>query len=272
MASLVRYTQDIYMSTSLQDNPGQRGFNRIAQTLRRSIMVGELTPRAKLPPISELAREYDTTAITVRRALRDLEDEGLIRVEHGVGTFVADWVRQFDLLHLPSFAAEMAAHDLRPRTEVLGREMNVLRPEAAAALGQTTSAPVHVLTRLRRVSDRPIVLQHSHLHASLRAVCEEYVPERSLYELLREATERAPFAADETIRSVQLSEDVARSLDVEAGEPGFVSARITYDALGQPLVYDEAFFPSRRVALEVRRRAGQTQFEYRILPSAGDKQ
>jgi DNA-binding GntR family transcriptional regulator len=260
------------MSTSLQDISGQRGFSRIAQILRRSITGGELTPRAQLPPIAELARKYDTTAITVRRALRDLEGEGLIRVEHGVGTFVADWVRQFDLLHLPSFAAEMAAHDLRPQTAVLGRELAAHQPEPAVALGQGAAAPVHVLTRLRRVNNRPIVLHHSYLHGSLRAVCEEYSPERSLYELLREATGRAPFAAEESIRAVQLSEEAARSLETEPGAPGFLSARTTYDAAGQPLVYDEAFFPSSRVALEVRRRAGQTQFEYRILPSAGDTQ
>jgi len=235
-------------------------------------MVGELTPRAQLPPIAELARTYDTTAITVRRALRDLESEGLIRVEHGVGTFVADWVRQFDLLHLPSFAAEMAAHDLRPQTEVLERGADLRRPEAAAALGVAPGAPVHVLTRLRRVNGCPIVLQHSFLHGSLRAVCDGYTPERSLYEMLREATGRAPFAADETIRAIQLTEAAARRLEAETGEPGFISARTTYDAVGQPLVYDEAFFPSSRVALEVRRRAGQTQFEYRIQPSAGDKQ
>lgn len=260
------------MSTSLQDNAGQRGFNRIAQTLRRSITGGELSPRTQLPPIAELARTYDTTAITVRRALRDLEGEGLIRVEHGVGTFVADWARQFDLLHLPSFAAELAAHDLRPQTEVLGREVQAHRPEQATALGLDPGAAVHVLTRLRRVSETPIVLQHSYLHVSLRAVCEGYTPERSLYELLREATGRAPFAADETIRAVQLSEAAARSLETEPGAPGFLSARTTFDAAGQPLVYDEAYFPSARVALEVRRQAGQTQFEYRILPSAGDTQ
>lgn len=260
------------MSTSLQDYNGQRGFNRIAEALRRAITTGELTPRAQLPPIAELARRYETTAITVRRALRDLEEEGLIRVEHGVGTFVADWARQFDLLHLPSFAAELAAHDLRPQTEVLGRELDVARPEAAAALGLSRGGTVHVLTRLRRVNGRPIVLQHSYLHGSLRTVVESYTPERSLYEMLREATGRAPFAADEMINATQLSDAATGSLELGRDAAGFRSARTTFDAAGQPLVYDEAFFPSDRVALEVRRRAGQTQFEYRILPSAGDTQ
>lgn len=257
------------MSTSLQDYTAQRGFNRIAESLRRSITGGELAPRTQLPPIAVLAREYDTTAITVRRALRDLEEEGLIRVEHGVGTFVADWARQFDFLHLPSFATELAAHDLRPQTEVLGREFAVVQGEAAGALGLPHGARLHVLTRLRRVNGRPIVLQRSYLHGGLRRVVEEYAPERSLYEMLREATGRAPLAAEENIRTVQLPEPVAGPLEA-AGALGFRSTRTTFDAAGEPLVYDEAFFPSDRVALEVRRRAGQTQFEYRILPSAGE--
>jgi GntR family transcriptional regulator len=258
------------MSTSLRDYTTQRGFNRIAEALRRSITGGELAPRTQLPPIAVLAREYETTAITVRRALRDLEAEGLIRVEHGVGTFVADWARQFDLLHLPSFATELAAHDLRPQTEVLGRQFAAVDAEAAGALGMAQGATLHVLTRLRRVNGRPIVLQRSYLHGSLRRVVEEYSPERSLYEMLREATGRVPLAAEESIRTVQLSELTAGPLETAEGALGFRSARTTFDAAGEPLVYDEAFFPSDRVALEVRRRAGQAQFEYRILPSAGE--
>src|SRR5438874_9375286 len=104
------------MSTSLnhyQAGPGS-GYLGIAAALRERITRGELPAGAQLPPIGELARQHATTAITARRALRALEEEGLVRVEHGVGTFVADWARGFDLL--PSFGAEMAARDLRVET------------------------------------------------------------------------------------------------------------------------------------------------------------
>src|SRR5436309_2534118 len=94
------------MSTSLIQIPAG-GYLSIAGRLREQILAGTLAPGVQLPPISELARRHDTTPVTVRRALRQLEEEGLVRVEHGVGTFAADWMRGFDLL--PSFSAEMAS-------------------------------------------------------------------------------------------------------------------------------------------------------------------
>ena len=65
------------MSTSLHGSAALRGFNAIADALRRALLAGELTPGAQLPPIGEMARQYGATAITVRRALRALERVGL---------------------------------------------------------------------------------------------------------------------------------------------------------------------------------------------------
>src|SRR6476469_3686184 len=98
------------MSTSSYHPAGREGSGAsgIALALRRDIAAGRLSPAEQLPPINALAQAYRTTAITVRRALRTLEEEGLVRVEHGVGTFVADWSGRYDLLHLPSFSAQMA--------------------------------------------------------------------------------------------------------------------------------------------------------------------
>jgi GntR family transcriptional regulator len=183
-----------------------------------------------------------------------------------VGTFVADWAGQFDLLYLPSFTAEMAAHDVRPATVVLDRASVTDAPEARAALRLGATEAVHVLTRVRRVGAQPIVLQSSYLGGALREVVERYTPDRSLYEMVREATGRAPLAAEETLCALALGPDAAALLAVESGAPGWIAARTTYDAEGLPLVYDEAFFPSERVELQLSRRAGQTRFEYRIKP------
>src|SRR5690349_40972 len=109
------------MSISLDNFEEAAGYPAIAQALRGSIVRGEMKAGEQLPPISALARCFGTTAITVRRALRLLEEQGLVRVEHGNGTFVADWSRAYDLPHLPSFSAEMAARELRVETVVRGR-------------------------------------------------------------------------------------------------------------------------------------------------------
>ena len=62
-------------------------WRQVAADLRRRIAGGEFPVR--LPSQHDLAYEYETTVITLRKALKELEDEGLIVTEHGWGSRVA---------------------------------------------------------------------------------------------------------------------------------------------------------------------------------------
>jgi GntR family transcriptional regulator len=258
----------MYMSTSLEHN-ARSGYGHIAHRLRAEILDGSFRADQQLPSISELARRFGTTVVTVRRALARLEDEGLLRVEHGSGSFVADWSRGFDLLQLPSFSEEMSDRSIRAVTEVVGRGPRVRHAPAAIALGLEEGAPVAVLARVRRVRNIPIVFQKSYLPEAQRDLVGAYTPERSLYELLRDRAGAAPVSAEERLRPVSLPEDVAAMLEVEAGSLGWVAERVTRDAAGRPLVYDEAYFTPERVELRVRRRGAQTAIEYLVMPQEG---
>lgn len=65
------------------------GAVEIAQSLRTRIAEGEWGPGIRLPTERELAERFDVARNTVRRALDDLEQEGLVTREVGRGTFVA---------------------------------------------------------------------------------------------------------------------------------------------------------------------------------------
>lgn len=248
-----------------EPNSRPTGYTEIAQQLRAAIVRGELAAGGQLPAISELARRFGTTAVTVRRALRWLEEQGLVRVEHGVGSFVADWSHGYDLLALPSFTSEMQDHAQHPETVLLGRYRGFRYAPAAEALGLVSEAEVVALARVRRLAGVPVVFQRSYLAGELADVVQKYHPARSLYELLREETGRVPVAAEERLQALPLPRDAARELSVAEGALGWRSERVTRDAAERPLVYDEAFFPAERVELRITRRAGQSALELKIL-------
>ncbi|MFD7905567.1 GntR family transcriptional regulator [Kitasatospora sp. NPDC059747] len=60
----------------------------MADDLRRRIGSGALAAGSKLPPESELATTYEVGLPTLRRALEELQSEGLIEKFHGSGNFV----------------------------------------------------------------------------------------------------------------------------------------------------------------------------------------
>jgi len=64
-------------------------YKRIAAGLRAQIEAGELRPGEQVPSANQLAREHGVNRNTALRALKLLAEEGLITMEQGWGSFVA---------------------------------------------------------------------------------------------------------------------------------------------------------------------------------------
>lgn len=65
-------------------------YAQLSEQIRLLIRRGALTPGDSMPTVRTLAVELEINANTVARVYRDLQREGLLRLERGVGTFVAE--------------------------------------------------------------------------------------------------------------------------------------------------------------------------------------
>jgi GntR family transcriptional regulator len=63
-------------------------YQQLAAILRDQIRSGQLPPGRTMPPIPKLARKHKIAHRTARHALALLEDEQLVRVLPGRGTYV----------------------------------------------------------------------------------------------------------------------------------------------------------------------------------------
>lgn len=63
---------------------------QIAAQLRQAIADGTYPPGRAIPSIKQLVADTGCGSMTVRRAVRLLEDEGLVRTIPGRGTFVRE--------------------------------------------------------------------------------------------------------------------------------------------------------------------------------------
>lgn len=64
-------------------------YEQIVEQIRAKIVSGELSEDTMLPSVRGLARELKISALTVKKAYDNLEQEGLTVTVHGKGTFVA---------------------------------------------------------------------------------------------------------------------------------------------------------------------------------------
>ena len=63
-------------------------YEQIVESVKKSIASGELKPEEALPSVRGLARELKISALTVKKAYDQLEEEGFTVTVHGKGTFV----------------------------------------------------------------------------------------------------------------------------------------------------------------------------------------
>jgi GntR family transcriptional regulator len=155
--------------------------------LHDEIARGALAPGAPLPSEQSLGEQFGVSRITVRRALADLADHGLIERRHGVGSFV----RQSDSSRPPelrSYTEELRQTQFETDVDVV--EFDVRPPPTAVV--EALGAPgemLHILrVRRERRTGEPLMVTEAWLPAELtEPVTPVSLTERALYDLLAEA-------------------------------------------------------------------------------------
>jgi DNA-binding GntR family transcriptional regulator len=228
----------------------------LAEALRVRIAGGDLGPggspaRGALASEGELAREYGTSRVTVRRALDVLRNEGLVTSRQGAGWFVAvDPVRQ-PLGRVTTVEAAVEAAGSRPTRRILSFGFVPVPATVADALVVPRATDVLHVERVNLADDEPFALVTVWVRSDLGA------------DISRADIERAPFYDLLPVRGVVLSSvhqtitaevaatDVADRLDVAPGDPLLLVRRITHDADGLPALYSEHRYPASRTAFEI---------------------
>jgi GntR family transcriptional regulator len=222
-------------------------YQRIAEALREQILKGTVAPGGQLANQRQLAREFGVTLMTLRQALEVLEREKLIVRRHGLGTFVASPVIDYDILHLPRLAGSLSTLGEPVTTRfVSARFVPASRP-VAEGLGLGQRARVLALERVRLLEVHPMGLQRSFLPAGLgEEVVKTDLRITSLREVLEFKLGLTISRARETISTIRIGRREARELGCRPGLAAFISERVSYGADGRPVVFDHVFIPGDR--------------------------
>lgn len=232
-------------------------YQQIADSLRRRVEAGEFVAGGLLPSEADLVARYKASRVTVRRALEDLRDEGLVDSRQGSGWFVATEPLPQNLGRLGTIEDQLLASGRTSERRVLDFAFVAAPPEVAEVLG---TDDVLMTRRLNLADGEPF------------ALVTVWCPDALASKLSRDDVEARPFyelldvelgSAHQRIRAGVATDEEADLLAMLAGGPVLRCRRLTEAVDGTPVLVSEHTFPAHRTEFVV----DLTTAERSIAPS-----
>ncbi|MGH9398181.1 MAG: GntR family transcriptional regulator [Terriglobia bacterium] len=227
---------------------------KIAQSIRREVARKGLAPHTRLPSEPELVKRFGAARATVRRALANLQQEGLIYSRQAVGTFVAEPRVEQDLNELFSFTEFLVYRGLKPGTRLLEAEVRRIVQPGSPVLHHLRLRPgarVIFLRRLRLANGQPLVIANTWLPAArFRGFLSRDLKHHSVYETM-EAMGLKPTDAVQSIEAITLGSAEASLLMAPPGSPALLIRRVGY-ARDIPVEYAVDYYRGERTRFHVR--------------------
>src|SRR5690606_28265946 len=232
-------------------NDAPRAVTAICRALEEQIEHGLLPSGSQLPAERKLSEVFDTTRITLREALGQLEAQGLIYREERRGWFVSPPRIAYNPLVRSHFHAMVGEQGRVPATEVLSARLIPAPVEICTLLGLPALSGVLQIRRARRIDGRLALYVEHYLNPA-------YFPGILDFDLTRSLTEL--YASEYGIHygrvrfdmvPTALHADAASVLRVTVGSPALRITRLNRDQHGRIIDCDLEFWRHDAIHVQV---------------------
>jgi GntR family transcriptional regulator len=203
--------------------------------LRQQILNGTYHVGEQLPTQEALCQQFAVSRITVRRALADLQTQGLVRNEQGVGAFVVGPPRATPAPKKMGFVAELNRAYEETTMKVLSLRVERCPLSIAQELGLGESVDALHVVRVRSIGQVPVMLLDAWMPIEFEhVVTARALKHKPLYQLLSGG-------ADQLGKVIQhVSADLAdprtaQALAVDVNSAILKIDRLMHNRLGQAI-------------------------------------
>jgi len=225
-------------------------YARVKQHLKQGLASGRWPPGALMPSEAELVAEFGVSRMTVNRALRELQGEGLVARSQGVGTFAAPLHRVSSTLTIRDLHEEIEARGHHHHATVHVQRAERAPPALAAQLGVPPGARVFHTLIVHHENQLPLQCEDRYVNP---ACAPDYLdvdftmttPTRHLFE----AT--ALWRAQYSIEAARATVQEAKLLSIAAADPCLIVVRRTFTR-SAPITIARLVHPGARYQLEGR--------------------
>ncbi|MFY0308709.1 phosphonate metabolism transcriptional regulator PhnF [Leisingera sp. D0M16] len=224
----------------------------IAIALTDDIAQGRYETGGKLPAEAQLSARFGVNRHTVRRALAEMAEQGLVYSRRGAGVFVAAKPTDYPIGKRVRFHQNLAREGRTPAKKLLMLETRAAGLREAEALGLEAGDPVHVYDGLSLADGQPIALAQAVFPAArlpgLRDALEE---DSSITSALKRCGVEDYTRLETRIAAKLATATQALHLQISEGAPILRTTSVSVDTDGTPIEFGRTWFAGDRVTLTV---------------------
>ena len=207
---------------------GKALYVQLKDMILQWIDTGELKPNDKLPSERVLSDDYRVSRVTVRQALTDLVQSGVITKRHGKGYFVSLPLKiEYRLDSLLGFIEEFAIKKIKCETHILHREYISPPAEVRKAFGMKNNNKVFLLRRLIVVETEPLGIDYTYLPVNVARLLDNMNLDNCILYRILEKNHYKLTTADQWIGAESPTAEEAAILGRKRSDPVLVIYRKT---------------------------------------------
>ncbi len=218
---------------ALQDEAPTPLYFQLFTLLKNRILNGSIPHGEQMPTEEELAKGFNVSRITAKRALDDLAAAELVERRRGKGTFVT-YAAARESVHAPLLGELEQLHNLARKTHVRVLDVGQQIPpgDVAAEMGLERGELAWHCSRIRLTEDD---LPYGHLISWTTGISKGYtkreLERRVRLDILKDNGIEI-HKIEQTISAVPAQEFFAHALNLDVGAPTLLMVRRIYDRQG----------------------------------------
>lgn len=222
---------------------------QISTRLEQAIEGGQLPAGSRLENEISLGQRFGLSRPTVRRAIQELVDKGLLVRRRGIGTQVVHGQVTRNV-ELTSLYEDLGRTGQKPTTTVISHEVGEADEHIAQMLGVPAGDPVLHFTRLRLADGVPIAILDNTLPRDFVDIPAEDLEQRGLYQLLR-ARGVTMRVAKQRIGARSATAAESRLLQLPKGAALLTMARTAFDSSGRAVEFGQHCYSPDLYSFEI---------------------
>ena len=220
-------------------------YKEIAIALKKKIVEGEFKEGELLPDQETLAKMYQTSRVTVRKAIQLLIDEGLLYTRRGSGTYVRTNIKQNnkDVTQINSVFGTSLQEGEEVTSKIIRFEVRFPTAYESESLKIKHTDPVYDIKRVRYVKDEAKSIETSVMPLKYVRDLDEEILMGSIYNYIRDELGFVISAAQRVIIASKANELDSAEFNIEVGEPILKTNQVVFFDDGTPFDLSKTRYP-----------------------------